>query len=145
MWRLDVDWQNTSNTSITQIPSIDVADFESDLCGLVAFACFPQPGTGTTLDPLREVIMNRLQYMNHDDYETLVGNFVVDVDGTNLGGVRWFELRRVGGIAGAWTLHQEGTYSIDKDNRFMAASAMDQSGNIALAYNVTSSSNCRSV
>ena len=140
MWRLDVDWNNTSNTSLTQIASIDVADFDSSLCGLTSFNCFPQPGTGTTLDPLREVIMNRLQYMNHDDYETLVGNYVVDVDGTNLGGVRWFELRRVGGAAGAWTLHQEGTYTIDNDNRFMAGISMDQSGNIALAYNVSSSS-----
>ncbi|NIM63922.1 MAG: hypothetical protein GTO30_20415, partial [Acidobacteria bacterium] len=96
-----------------------------------------QPGTSTTLDPLREVIMFRLQYMHHfDGVETLVGSFVVDIDGANTGGVRWFELR--GGTPN-WTLHQEGTYSIDNDNRFMSSPAMDQSRNIALAYNVSSS------
>ncbi len=138
MWHYDVDWVTPGNTTLTKLTDLDVAEFESDLCGLSAFACFPQPGTGTTLDPLREVIMNRLQYLNFNDHETLVGNFVTDVDGTDHGGLRWFELRRIGGAASPWTLHQEGTFSPDADNRFMAASAMDQSGNIAIGYNVTS-------
>ena len=137
MWTFDVDWINTANSTLTQQASIDVADFDSSLCGLTSFNCFPQPGTGTTLDPLREVIMNRLQYTKHlDGFETLVGSFVVDIDGANTGGVRWFELR--GGTPN-WTLHQEGTYTIaDGDNRFMSSAAMDQSQNIALAYNVSS-------
>jgi len=138
MWHFDVDWITTANTTFTQLTDLDVADFESDLCGLTAFACFPQPGTGTTLDPLREPIMNRLQYLNFGDHESLVGNFVTDVDGTDHGGLRWFEVRRVGGAASPWTLHQEGTYAPDADHRWMAASAMDQSGNIAIAYNVSS-------
>ncbi|HXV78067.1 MAG TPA: choice-of-anchor J domain-containing protein [Candidatus Polarisedimenticolaceae bacterium] len=136
LWEFQVDWAQPANTTLFTRPSIDVAEFDSALCGLTAFFCFPQPGSSTTLDPLREVIMNRLQYMNHGDRETLVGNFVVDVDGADLGGLRWFELERSGG---GWTLKQEGTYSIDDDNRFMAASSMDQSGNIAIAYNITSS------
>ena len=65
-----------------------------------------------------------------------MGNYVVDVDGADLGGIRWFELE---GGAGAWSLRQEGTYSIDADSRWMGASSMDQSGNIAIAYNVSSS------
>lgn len=137
MWTFDVDWVNTGNSALTQQPSIDVAEFDSSLCGLSSFNCFPQPGTGTTLDPLREVIMNRLQYVHHfDGTETIVGSFVVDIDGNNTGGVRWFELR--GGTPN-WTLHQEGTYSIDSDNRWMSSAAIDQSLNIALAYNVSSS------
>ena len=96
---------------MTAEPSVDVAEFDSNLCGLTSFFCFPQPGTGTTLDPLREVIMNRLQYIRHlDGTQTLVGSFVVDIDGANTGGVRWFELR--GGTPG-WSLYQEGTYSIE--------------------------------
>ncbi len=140
MWHFDVDWLNPSNTTLTQLTDLDVAEFESDLCGLAAAGCFPQPGTGTTLDPLREVIMNRLQYLNFNDHESLVGNFVTDVDGTDHGGLRWFELRRGGGAASPWTLHQEGTYAPDADHRWMAASAMDKSGNIAIGYNVSSTS-----
>ncbi|MCA9933066.1 MAG: choice-of-anchor J domain-containing protein, partial [Anaerolineales bacterium] len=89
-----------------------------------------------SLDPLREVVMNRLAYRNFGDHEVLVGNFVTDI-GNNMGGVRWFELRKVG--AGAWTLYQEGTYApTTTDNRWMGAIAMDGSGNIALGYNVSS-------
>jgi hypothetical protein len=136
MWFFDVDWDNTSNTTFAQQPSIDVAEFDSSLCGLSSFFCFPQPGTGTTLDPLREVIMFRLQYMNFGSHRVLTGNYVVDTNGSDHGGIRWFELRRQG--AGSWTLHQEGTYAIDSDHRWMGASAMDQSGNFALAYSVSS-------
>jgi hypothetical protein len=140
MWHLDVDWVTTSNTTISQTPSIDVADFSSDLCGLSSFSCVDQPSSSVNLDPLREVIMHRLQYIHHDDgIETIVGNFVVDTNGADRAGIRWFELRRVGGGASPWTLHQEGTYSIDANSRWMGASSMDQSGNIALAYNISSS------
>jgi len=135
MWNFNVDWVTTANTVLTQQTSIDITEIDSALCGLSAFACFPQPGTGTTLDPLREVIMNRLAYSNFDDRQVLVGNCVTDVNGADHGGLRWFELEKVGA---AWTLRQEGTYAIDADHRWMAASAMDQSGNIAIAYNVSS-------
>lgn len=138
MWGFDVDWVTPANSLLITEPSIDVAEFDSDLCGLTSFYCFQQPGTSTTLDPLREVIMLRVQYYVHDDHESLVGSFVVDVDTTDHGGVRWFELRRSGG--GGWTLYQEGTYSIDDDSRWMPPSAMDQSGNIVIGYNVSSSS-----
>jgi hypothetical protein len=79
--------------------------------------------------------MWRLQYRNFGTYETLVGNFVTDVTGTDRGGIRWFELQKSG--LGGWTLEQEGTYSPDVVNRWMGAIAMDGDGNIALGYNVT--------
>ena len=117
---------------------MDVSDFDSQVCGLAFVGCFPQPGSSTALMPIREVIMNRLQYYNHDGFESLVGSFVVDANGADQGGVRWFDLRRTAG--GAWSLNQEGTYAVDGDNRWMSSIAMDQSENIALAYNVVSSS-----
>ena len=138
MWEFDVDWVSSGNTTLTQASSIHVSEFDSAVCGTAFVGCFSQPGSSTKLMPIREVIMHRLQYYNHGAFESLVGNFTVDVNATDLGGVRWFELRRSG--EGAWTLHQEGTYSIDTDNRWMASIAMDQSENIALAYNIVSSS-----
>jgi hypothetical protein len=135
MWAIDVDWSEPANSTIIEQPAIDIAEFDSDLCGLTTYLCFPQPDSGITLDPLREIIMWRLQYINHFFHQTLVGNFVTDVDGNDHGGVRWFELR---GGHGGWYLEQEGTYAVDEDHRWMAAGAMDQSGNIALAYNVSS-------
>ncbi|NIM01659.1 MAG: hypothetical protein GTN89_12680, partial [Acidobacteria bacterium] len=32
MWNVDVDWVTTANTMVAPVPSIDVADFSSDLC-----------------------------------------------------------------------------------------------------------------
>lgn len=138
-WALSVDWDTPANSSIVKQPDVVVADFSSELCGLTSFSCIQQPGTSVRLDPLREVVMHRLQYYNHGAFETLVGNFVIDVSGTEQGGIRWFELRRDGDAASPWTLYQEGTWSIDDDSRWMGASSIDQSGNIALGYNVGSS------
>jgi len=57
------------------------------------------------------------------------------VDGTDHGGIRWFELRKVGDDP--WTLFQEGTHAPDSDHRWMGGIAMDGSGNIALGYSVS--------
>ncbi|MDA2911626.1 DUF11 domain-containing protein [Nitrospiraceae bacterium AH_259_D15_M11_P09] len=137
IWEFSVDFANPANSTFTGPTNIAVAEFDSDLCGLTSFFCFPQPGTANTLDPLREVIMWRLQYQNFGTHETLVGNFVTDVDGTDHGGIRWFELRKTGG--GAWTLFQQGTHAPDGAHRWMGSIAMDQDGNIALGYSVSSS------
>jgi PKD repeat protein len=138
IWAFHVDWTTPANSTFTKIADIEVSEFESDLCGLVSFNCFPQPGTTQTLDPLREVIMWRLQYINFGSHETLVGNLVTDVDGTDHGGIRWFELRKTG--SGAWTLNQEGTFAPDAASRWMGSIAMDKDGNIALGYSVSSTS-----
>ena len=139
IWAFHVDFATPANSTFTQLPNIVTAEFDSDLCGFSSFFCIGMPGvpqgSSSSLDPLREVIMNRLAYRNFGDHETLVGNFVTDVDGANTGGVRWFELRKVG--AGAWSLYQEGTYSPTTDNRWMGGIAMDGAGNIALGYNVS--------
>ncbi len=114
IWEFDVDFATPGNSTFTGPTNIAVTEFDSALCGLTSFVCFPQPGTGTTLDPLREVVMWRSQYRNFGSHETIVGNFVTDVDDNDRGGIRWFELRRTGG---AWSLFQEGTYSPDTTNR----------------------------
>ncbi len=142
IWAFHVDFGTPANSSFVKIADIPTAEFDSTLCGLSSFFCMAMPGvaqgSGSSLDPLREVIMHRLAYRNFGDHETLVGNFVTDIDGNNTGGVRWFELRKVG--AGAWSLYQEGTYAPTVDNRWIGAIAMDGAGNIALGYNVSSSS-----
>lgn len=144
IWEFRVNWQNPGNSTFTGPTNIAVTDFSSELCGLSSFSCFPQPGTNVALDPLREVVMFRLQYRNYGSHQALAGNFVTDADGepdippnNERGGVRWFELRKTGG---AWFLQQEGTYSPDTTNRWMGASALDGSGNFAVGYNVSSTS-----
>ena len=138
IWQLQPDFVTPANSVLSGPTNVAVASFDSDLCGLTSFNCFPQPSSGTTLDPLREVVMWRMQYRNFGSHASLLGNFVVDVNGANRGGIRWFELRKVG--AAPWTLFQEGTYSPDATHRWMGSIAMDGVGNIALAYSVSSGS-----
>ena len=135
VWEFRADFNVPANSSFTQAANIAISEFDSDLCGLESFNCFPQPNSLITLDPLREVIMHRLQYRRFVGYETLVGSFVTDVDSTDHGGVRWFELRRAGG--GTWSLLQEGTIAPDANHRWISSIAMDGNGSIAVGYNVS--------
>ncbi|MBK6430779.1 hypothetical protein [Candidatus Amarolinea dominans] len=128
IYAFHVDWTTPASSTFTKLADIVTAEFDSSLCGLTSFYCMGMPGvaqgSSSSLDPIREVIMNRLAYRNFGSHETLVGNFVTDINGNNIGGVRWFEMRKVG--AGAWSLYQEGTYApTTADNRWMGGIAMD--------------------
>jgi len=80
--------------------------------------------------------MHRVAYRNFGSSEAIVAQNVVDADGTNHAGPRWYELRRAGG---AWSIAQQGTYAPDAEHRWNSAVAMDRDGNIALGYTVTGS------
>jgi len=139
LYEFSVDFANPSNTTLTGPVSLAIAEFDSDLCGLSSFQCVEQPSpSAPSLDPLREVVMWRLQYRNTGAYEKLVGSQATDVNGADRIGVRWWELRRSGG---AWGLEQEGTYapSGDSHSRWMSSASSDTSGNIAVGYSVGSS------
>jgi len=138
IWEFSVDWADSNNSTFSGPTNIGVAEFESELCGLTAFACVPQPDTFTQLDPLREPVMWRAQYRNFGKHQMIVGSWVTDVVGgtADIHGVRWTELRDAGA---GWALHQQGTVSPDNVNRWMPSIAMDGSGNIAVGYNVADS------
>lgn len=136
IFEFSVDWATPANSTFTGPFQVAIAEFDSSLCGLTSFSCISQPGTNVRLDPLREIVMWRSQYRNFGSYEVLVGNLATDVNGADQAGVRWYELRRNGG---AWGLFQEGTYAPDSDSRWIGSAAMDGDGNIAVGYNVSSS------
>ncbi|TMA37374.1 MAG: hypothetical protein E6J79_10645 [Deltaproteobacteria bacterium] len=138
VWELHADFGSPANSTFALAATIPVAEFDSELCAASPkSSCFPEPAGGTPLDPIREVVMWRAQYRNFGSHETLVGNFVTDVDGTDHGGIRWFELRRSGG---PWGLFQEGTYAPDGNDRWLGSIAMDGGGNLAMGYSITSPS-----
>ena len=139
VWEMHVDFATPASSTFALATSIPVTEFESELCGTTSFNCIPQPGTTQLLDPLREVVMWRAQYRNFGAYQTIVGNFVTDIDGgaADHAGIRWFELRRSG--LGAWSLFQEGTYGPDAEHRWMGSVAMDGGGNMALGFSISGS------
>jgi hypothetical protein len=138
LWTLSVDFTTPAN-SVMAGPTLLATDpFDSGLCGYTSFACIAQPGTTTTLDPLREVIMNRAVYRNFGTHESIACSHVTDVTGTDRAGVRWYELRRTA-LANPWAIHQQGTYSPDANSRWMSSIAINGNGDIGLSYNVSSS------
>ena len=139
IWELDIDWTNPGNSSFTLTSTLGVSSFDTGLCGYTSFSCIPQPGTNTILDPLRELLMNRIHYRNFGTHESIVCCHSIDLDGNDWAGVRWYELRRTGGTSGTWSVYQEGTYSPDSDHRWMPTIGLSATGNIGLAYNVSSS------
>jgi subtilisin-like proprotein convertase family protein len=140
LWTLTLDFVTPANSVLAGPSYMSVSSFSSDLCGFTSFSCIDQPGTTTNLDPLREVIMNRAAYRNFGGHESIVCNHVTDVNATDRAGVRWYELRRTGGIANPWSIYQEGTYSPDATNRWMGMISINAVGDIGLAYNVSSGS-----
>ncbi len=140
LWALTVDWTTPASSSFVQLPSLPIADFDLTLCGIgSSWACMPQPNTSQKLDPIREPLHFPLHYRNLGDHQALVGTFPTDVDGTDHAALRWFELRKVG--AGPWTVHQEGVIGGESGvHRSVGSIAMDQSGNLALAYTRTGTS-----
>ncbi len=141
IYAFHVDFDTPANSSVTQLPDIVITDFNSWFTDYSTFFSVPQPGTTQRLDPIREVILNRLQYRNFGSYQSLTGVFPTNIDpatsGSNVNaGLRWFELRNTGGN---WVLHQEGTYApgITTENRFVGSLAQDSSGNLAMGYSYT--------
>ncbi|MBL0129264.1 MAG: proprotein convertase P-domain-containing protein [Flavobacteriales bacterium] len=137
IWKINYNAATPASSSITGPTYLNTAAFDSDLCGYTTLNCIDQPGT-QKMDPIREVLMNRIVYRNIAGYEALVCSHTVDAGPGNAdrAGVRWYELHRTGGSGGAWSIYQQGTYSPDANDRWMSSIAINENGDIGLAYNI---------
>ena len=135
-WEFHVDFATPANSTFARTTNIAVSDFDANFNRPQGgFGSIPQPN-GQLLDPIPEVIMSRTHYRNFGSYEAMVGCFVTDTNNQDHAGIRWFELRRVGG--GAWTVFQEGLVNPDNIvSRWMPSIGMDGAGNIALGYSIS--------
>ena len=143
-WKFHVDFATPANSTLTGPFNIPVAAFKPACKG---GTCIPQPGTKNALDSLADRLMYRLAYRNFGTHEALVVNHSVMVSGnkhSQVDGVRWYELRSPNGASGA-SVFQQGTFAPDSNNRWMGSIAMDQFGNIALGYSVSSKSTFPSI
>ncbi len=136
IFSFNIDWVNTANTTLTGPLLLNTAAFSTNLCGFTTLSCIPQQGSTVRLDPLREVLMNKVSYRNFGTHEAIVCNHVTNVNtSATQAGVRWYELRKSG--ASPWSIYQQGTYAPDALNRWMAGIAINADGAIGLAYNVS--------
>ena len=90
--------------------------------------------TSQLLDGIGERLMYRLAYRNFPDgHESLVVSHTVSAPS----GIRWYEIQNPGGTP---QVFQQGTFAPDSNYRWMPSIAMDQMGDIAVGYSVSSSS-----
>jgi hypothetical protein len=137
LFEFAVNWGDPSRSTFAKILSLPTTPFSAVLCSdAFSGVCVDQPGTTQKLETLPAWLMWRLQYRDFGSYQTLVTNHTIDADGRSRAGIRWYELRKTAN--GAWSLFQEGTHSPDGAHRWMGSIAMDDAGNIALGYSVSS-------
>ena len=130
-WKFHVDWTVPASTTFTGPTSVTVPAY-TEACG--GGTCIPQGGTTRTLDSLADRLMYRAAYRNFGDHESIVVNHAVTA-GSSVG-IRWYELR---GVTTTPTLFQSSTFAPDANYRWMGSAAMDQAGNIAIGYSLSSS------
>jgi PKD repeat protein len=129
-WECHVDWDNPNSSDLMRLDDLSIGDnMNWDIV-------IEQPGTTWTLDPISDRLMYRLQYRQFDGYEVLLTNHAVNV-GEGRAGIRWYELRS--DMQEPWYVYQQGTYAPDDgENRWMGSIAMNENGDIALGYSVSS-------
>ncbi|MCF8368282.1 MAG: hypothetical protein K9G76_04510 [Bacteroidales bacterium] len=139
IWSINVDWDTPGNSSISSPQIISTTPFDGLFDG-GSFSNLPQP-SGPDIDALQATIMYMAQYRRFSNYNSVVFNFVVDLNGSdNYAGIRWYELRQPND-GDPWEIYQEGTYSQpDGHSAFSGNMCMDAQGNIALAYTIVSNS-----
>lgn len=126
LWKFDVDWGNPLNSTFTGPVALTVAEF-------ALASSIPQPGTSLLLDSLSFRLMMQLQYRYAGGVEALWATHSVASGGVT--GVRWYEVRDPNG---APVVFQQGTYQPDAQHRWMGSLAVDQDGNMAVGYSVSS-------
>ena len=129
LWELDVDWGNPGAATFNSISGVGISSFDGD-------APEANQPNGQTLADLSFFTMHRLHVRDFGSHVSMVANHTVEVS-TGVLGIRWYEFRNTGGN---WTLHQEGTYSPDSDDRWMGSIAINAAGDISLGYSRSSSS-----
>ncbi|MDQ3253418.1 MAG: hypothetical protein M3R15_05850 [Acidobacteriota bacterium] len=135
------DFGTPANSTFTERAESPVAVAAFDPRTPPGRANIEQPG-GTPLDSISDRLMHRLQYRNFGTHQSLIVNHTVNVGtGTTLAthqaGVRYYELRRTGATYG---VNEQASFAPDTANRWMGSAAMDNQGNLAVGYSVSSSS-----
>ncbi|MBA3665801.1 MAG: T9SS type A sorting domain-containing protein [Bacteroidetes bacterium] len=132
------DWATPSNSSLTLVQSLTTTPINVNFN--VNWDDVPQPGTTQRLDAIAGVLNYRAQYRRWTGYNSVVINHAVIADSiTGKVGTRWYELRQ-DTATNLWSIYQQSTFTPDGHSRWLASIAMDDFGNIGMAYAVSSPS-----
>jgi hypothetical protein len=105
----------------------------------------PAPATDTSrLQAIQDRLMHRLQYRNRGGFESFILNHTVNVGPDNTaagyrGGIRYYELRQTLPVGGGISIFEQATFApADTETRWMGSAAVDNQGNLAFGYSVSS-------
>ena len=130
--KMQVDWTTPVNSTISLHQTLYPAAFNAVFTN--SWDDITQKNTTQKLDAIASVFNYRAQYIRWAGYSSVVLCNVVDVDGNNTAGIRWYELHQDEATA-QFSIFQEGTYApADGASRFLGSIAMDNQKHIGLAY-----------
>lgn len=135
-FQFSVNWSDIALSTFTG-PVANALPAYTDACNTLK-PCIPQDGTTTVLQAWGDRLMQRITYRNFGTYESvLMTHAVTQGTGTSAhAAVRWYEYR----TPLTPVIYQSGTYSPDKTTyRWVPSIAQDQYGEMAVGYNVSSS------
>src|SRR6266566_11763 len=144
-----VDFANPANSTFgvganhTPDAEIAVDPFVDAFTSGAGFTIVPQLGTSQHIDTLGDKIMTPMVYQNRGGTESLwaSGTVCQDANCTQPTGVRWYQFDVTGGTFPATPVQQQTwTNAGDGLYRFMSSIAVDNAGNTAIGYSVSSSS-----
>ena len=133
--KMSVDWTNPGSSSITIDQELPTAAFNSVFT--TSWNDIVQKGTSQRIDAVSSIFNYRAQYLRWPTHNSIMLCNVVDTDGSNTAGIRWYELRQdVDSLD--WEIHQQSTFAPnDGRSRFLGSIAMDYNGHIGLAYSIS--------
>ncbi|HCY47001.1 MAG TPA: hypothetical protein DHU89_09965 [Flavobacteriales bacterium] len=136
IYEMNINWDNPNSSGIQLAQQLEVENFNANFSN--SWNDIEQPESSQKLDAVAGIFTYRAQYRRWIGYNTVILTQVVDVDGADTAGIRWYELRQddAGGNVSDWYVYQSGTYSPDDTNRWLASASMDDHGNIAMAYSI---------
>ncbi len=134
LWQFHVNWANPANSTLTGPVNLPVAAFNNGC--KASSTCVPQLGTSQLVDGIGDRLMFRLAYRHFaDGHESLVATHTIN--SAIPVAARWYEVQSPGNNP---YVFQQSTFAPDSNNRWMGSIAMDQMGDVALGYSVSSAS-----
>lgn len=134
IYECNVDWATPANSIFARTQQLNVSPFDANFG--TSWDNIAQPGTSQKLDGIPQILMYKAQYRNFGTSQNIVCAHAVDVDNSDHAGVRWYELQKTGAT---WSIRQQGTYAPDAHSRWLPGIAMNSKREIALGYNISSS------
>jgi hypothetical protein len=132
LWQFHVDWTTLTNSTFTGPTAIAVGPIREACNG---GKCIPQLNSTQHVDGVGDRLMNRVAYRNFGTYDVIVATHSVTVTNPARTGIRWYEIRNPGGTP---VVHQAATWKPDANFRWLGSIGMDKLGDIAVGYNVSS-------